>query len=36
MPHSELHVTRRRKNLAVAGLVVGFAALVFLVTILKM
>lgn len=36
MPHSDLHAVRRRKNLTVAGLVVGFAALIFLVTILRM
>lgn len=36
MPHSDLHKTRRRKNLTVAGLVVGFALLIFLVTILRM
>jgi hypothetical protein len=36
MPHSDLHVRRRQKNYAVAGVVVGFIALIFAVTILRM
>lgn len=36
MPESELHKRRRQKNYVMMGLVLGFAALVFLTTILRM
>lgn len=36
MPHSELHTRRNRKNLAVAGGICAFIAVVFIVTIMKL
>jgi hypothetical protein len=36
MPESELHTRRRTKNYAVLAAIVGFIAVVFVVTILKM
>lgn len=36
MPKSELHQRRKQKNLVVLALVFGFAALIFLTTILRM
>jgi|GEM_PF-5589874 len=36
MPEGELHQRRKQKNYVVLALILGFAALVFLTTILKM
>jgi predicted nucleic acid-binding Zn ribbon protein len=36
MPQSELHERRRKKNYAVLGVMLGFIALIFVVTILRM
>lgn len=36
MPESELHQRRKQKNFVVMAMVLGFAALVFLTTILRM
>lgn len=36
MPESELHARKKSKNLAVLAALLGFIALVFVVTILKM
>lgn len=35
MPHSDLHKTKLKKNLAVLGLIVGFCALLFVITVIK-
>lgn len=36
MPESELHERRKKKNYAIMAMVLGFAAIVFLTTILRM
>lgn len=36
MPESELHTRKKSKNYAVLAALIGFIALVFVVTILKM
>lgn len=36
MPHSDLHKKKRQKNLAILGLVVGWVALIWIVTMVKM
>ncbi len=35
MPHSELHKKKLKKNLAVLGLIFGFCALVWAITMIK-
>jgi hypothetical protein len=35
MPHSELHKTKFKKNMAMLALVGGFCALLFVITIIK-
>lgn len=36
MPKSELHTRKRGKNYAVLAAILGFVAIIFVVTILKM
>ena len=35
MPHSELHKKKLKKNLAVLAMVVGFCALIWIVTMIR-
>lgn len=35
MPHSEVHKRKFKKNLAVLGLIIGFIALIWSVTMIK-
>lgn len=36
MPHSEIHKKKLKKNLLVLGIIFGFVALIWAITIIKM
>lgn len=36
MPHSEVHKKKIKKNLAVLAMILGFVAVIFAISILKM
>lgn len=36
MPHSELHKKKRKKNMAVLAALIGFMAMVWIITMVKM
>lgn len=36
MPHSDLHLKKRKKNLAVLAVILGLCALIWIITMIKM
>jgi len=36
MPHSDLHKTKKKKNLAMLAIIIGLVALIWAITMVKM